>query len=99
MSRTPRHRLHALEALAGALAGALALFVPDPSLAGQPAAGASAPGSAGAPQPGAAPATPPATLPDAAPDALFDRAARAMSEGDHAAAAADFVHLAESHPA
>jgi tetratricopeptide (TPR) repeat protein len=47
------------------------------------------PSAAGAPDAG----------PGASPEALFDRAARAMSEGDHAAAAADFVHLAETHPA
>lgn len=40
----------------------------------------------------------PEATPGATPEALFDRAARAMSEADHARAAEMFVHVAEAHP-
>ncbi len=68
--------------LAGAL---LALALPARPATAQPA-------------PDAAPEATPGATPGAAPEALFDRAARAMSEADHARAAEMFVHVAEAHP-
>lgn len=59
-----------------------------------PAAAAAPPDAAAA----APPAAPPAAPGDPSPEALFDRAARAMSEADHARAAEMFVHVAEAHP-
>jgi TolA-binding protein len=100
-----RSRRHASRAVGGVLAGAgagalalaLGLLAAGPSAAA-PGAGADAGPAIGAGARDTGHAGPQAA-PDASPDALFDRAASAMAEGDHARAAADFVHLAESHPA
>jgi len=83
---------HAL--LAGAL---LALALPARPATAQPAPEATPAATPGT-TPVATPGTTPETAPEATPEALFDRAARTMSEADHARAAEMFVQVAEAHP-
>ena len=83
MSRTPRSRGRAARAVLAVLAGLGMLAGPGDARAGD-----------------AGPATATAALgDDGGPEVAFDRAAGALSQGDHAGAAAMFVQMAESHPA